>query len=1540
MLRVWSAPGPRLSVCPGAARGGGAGCVVCVSLGCARGARGPRNKLSWRRPVASPVGPGLRLGSEGWGPGGRRLRHVGLFVVSQVQRGAGWWRIRDGAGSAGRRGRGPEGPARAGCTFEETSDPAVPCEYSQAQYDDFQWEQVRIHPGTRAPADLPHGSYLVVNASQHAPGQRAHVIFQSLSENDTHCVQFSYFLYSRDGHSPGTLGIYVRVNGGPLGSAVWNMTGSHGRQWHQAELAVSTFWPNEYQVLFEALISPDRRGYMGLDDILLLSYPCAKAPHFSRLGDVEVNAGQNASFQCMAAGRAAEAERFLLQRQSGALLPAAGVRHISHRRFMATFSLVAVSREDQDLYRCVSQAPRGAGVSNFAELIVKEPPTPIAPPQLLRAGPTYLIIQLNTNSIIGDGPIVRKEIEYRMARGPWAEVHAVSLQTYKLWHLDPDTEYEISVLLTRPGDGGTGRPGPPLVSRTKCAEPMRAPKGLAFAEIQARQLTLQWEPLGYNVTRCHTYTVSLCYHYTLGSSHNQTVRECVKMERGVSRYTIKNLLPYRNVHVRLVLTNPEGRKEGKEVTFQTDEDVPGGIAAESLTFTPLEDMIFLKWEEPQEPNGLITQYEISYQSVESSDPAVNVPGPRRTISKLRNETYHVFSNLHPGTTYLFSVRARTGKGFGQAALTEITTNISAPSFDYADMPSPLGESENTITVLLRPAQGRGAPISVYQVIVEEERPRRLRREPGSQDCFPVPLTFDAALARGLVHYFGAELAASSLPEAMPFTVGDNQTYRGFWNPPLEPRKAYLIYFQAASHLKGETRLNCIRLARKAACKESKQPLEVSQRSEEMGLILGICAGGLAVLILLLGAIIIIIRKGRNHYAYSYYPKPVNMTKATVNYRQEKTHMMSAVDRSFTDQSTLQEDERLGLSFMDAHGYSPRGDQRGGGVTEASSLLGGSPRRPCGRKGSPYHTGQLHPAVRVADLLQHINQMKTAEGYGFKQEYESFFEGWDATKKKDKVKGARQEPMPAYDRHRVKLHPMLGDPDADYINANYIDIRINREGYHRSNHFIATQGPKPEMVYDFWRMVWQEHCSSIVMITKLVEVGRVKCSRYWPEDSDMYGDIKITLVKTETLAEYVVRSFALERRGYSARHEVRQFHFTAWPEHGVPYHATGLLAFIRRVKASTPPDAGPVVIHCSAGTGRTGCYIVLDVMLDMAECEGVVDIYNCVKTLCSRRVNMIQTEEQYIFIHDAILEACLCGETTIPVSEFKATYKEMIRIDPQSNSSQLREEFQTLNSVTPPLDVEECSIALLPRNRDKNRSMDVLPPDRCLPFLVSTDGDPNNYINAALTDSYTRSAAFIVTLHPLQSTTPDFWRLVYDYGCTSIVMLNQLHQSNSAWPCLQYWPEPGRQQYGLMEVEFVSGTADEDLVARVFRVQNISRMQEGHLLVRHFQFLRWSAYRDTPDSKKAFLHLLAAVDKWQAESGDGRTVVHCLNGGGRSGTFCACATVLEMIRCHNLVDVFFAAKTLRNYKPNMVETLDQYHFCYDVALEYLEGLESR
>ncbi|XP_078131384.1 receptor-type tyrosine-protein phosphatase kappa isoform X9 [Sander vitreus] len=467
------------------------------------------------------------------------------------------------------------------------------------------------------------------------------------------------------------------------------------------------------------------------------------------------------------------------------------------------------------------------------------------------------------------------------------------------------------------------------------------------------------------------------------------------------------------------------------------------------------------------------------------------------------------------------------------------------------------------------------------------------------------------------------------------------------------------------------------------------------------------------------------------------------------------------------------------------------------------------------------------------------------------------------------------------------------------------------------------------------MVWQEQSACIVMVTNLVEVGRVKCYKYWPDDAEVYGDFKVTFVEVEPLAEYVVRTFTLERRGFNEVREVKQFHFTGWPDHGVPYHATGLLSFIRRVKISNPPSAGPIVVHCSAGAGRTGCFIVIDIMLDMAEREGVVDIYNCVKALRSRRINMVQTEEQYIFIHDAILEACLCGETAIPVCEFKAAFYELIRIDSQTNSSHLKDEFQTLNSVTPQPQPEDCSIALLPRNQDKNRFMDGLPPDRCLPFLITIDGESSNYINAALMDSYRQPAAFIVTQHPLPNTVKDFWRLVYDYGCTSLVMLNEI---DLAQGCPQYWPEEGMLRYGPVQVECMSCSMECDVISRLFRVCNLTRPQEGYLMVRQFQYLGWAGHREIPASKRSFLKLILQVDQWQreGEEGEGRTIVHCLNGGGRSGVFCASSIVCEMAKRQSVVDVFHAVKTLRNSKPNMVDTPEQYRFCYDLSLEFIES----
>uniref|UniRef100_A0A8C8LU53 Receptor-type tyrosine-protein phosphatase kappa n=1 Tax=Oncorhynchus tshawytscha TaxID=74940 RepID=A0A8C8LU53_ONCTS len=1426
-----------------------------------------------------------------------------------------------------------------GCTFD---DGPAQCDYQQDPYDDFDWTHVSAQEVPYLSSELPQGSYMMVDSSQHDAGEKARIQLPVMKENDTHCIDFNYLLYTQDGSSPGTLNILVKVNKGPLANPIWNVTSYTGKDWLRAELAVSTFWPNEYQVIFEAEVSDGKTGFIAIDDIQVLSYPCDKSPHFLRLGDVEVNAGQNATFQCIATGRDTVNNRLWLQRRNGEDIPVASTKNINHRRFAASFRLKEVTSLDQDLYRCVTQSERGSGVSNFAGLIVREPPRPIAPPQLLGVGPTYLLIQLNANSIFGDGPIILKEVEYRMTSGSWIETHAVNSPNYKLWHLDPDTEYEIRVLLTRPGEGGTGQPGPPLITRTKCAEPMRTPKRLKIAETQARFIAVDWESLGYNITRCHTFNVTICYRYY--NANNQTKADCLDMDPKAPRHVVGNLPPNTNVSLKMILTNPEGRKESDETIIQTDEDVPGPVPSQSMKATPFEDRIFLYWKEPLEPNGIITQYEIAYSGIRSFDPSVPIMRPPLIVSLPWNTSHHVFNQLHPGTTYQFIIRASTVKGFGPPTTLNVTTNISAPTLEeYDGSEAFLNETATTITVLLKPAQAKGAPISAYQIVVEELNPHRTRREASSVDCYQVPVPFHSASSGGSSYYFAAELPPGNLPEPSPFTVGDNKTYHGFWNPPLTPRKNYNIYFQAVSSVEKESKTQCLRLATKGATEEPEVIPDPAKQTDRVVKIAGISAGVLVFILLVLVAILLVKKR-----------KLAKKRKDAIgNTRQEMTHMVNAMDRSYADQSTLHTEDPMAVTFMDSHNFSnrlpndplvptavlvPITDENHTAAAAESSRLLDVPRYHCEGTESPYQTGQLHPAIRVADLLQHINLMKTSDSYGFKEEYESFFEGqsasWDVAKKDTNRTKNRYGNIIAYDHSRVILQPMEDDPSSDYINANYIDIWLYRDGYQRPSHYIATQGPVHETVYDFWRMVWQEQSACIVMVTNLVEVGRVKCYKYWPDDAEVYGDFKVTFVEVEPLAEYVVRTFTLERRGFNELREVKQFHFTGWPDHGVPYHATGLLSFIRRVKISNPPSAGPIVVHCSAGAGRTGCYIVIDIMLDMAEREGVVDIYNCVKALRSRRINMVQTEEQYIFIHDAILEACLCGETAIPACEYKAAYYDMIRIDSQSNSSHLKDEFQTLNSVTPQPQPEDCSIALLPRNHEKNRFMDMLPPDRCLPFLITIDGESSNYINAALMDSYRQPAAFIVTQHPLPNTVKDFWRLVYDYGCTSLVMLNEI---DLAQGCPQYWPEEGTLRYGPVQVECMSCSMDCDVISRLFRICNLTRPQEGYLMVRQFQYLGWAAHREVPASKRSFLKLILQVDKWQeeCEEGEGRTIIHCLNGGGRSGMFCAISIVCEMIKRQNVVDVFHAVKSLRNSKPNMVDSPDQYRFCYDLALEFIE-----
>uniref|UniRef100_A0A8C1XSE4 protein-tyrosine-phosphatase n=1 Tax=Cyprinus carpio TaxID=7962 RepID=A0A8C1XSE4_CYPCA len=1467
------------------------------------------------------------------------------------------------------------------CSFEEHYSN---CGYSVALgTNGFAWEQVNTWERPSMDAAVPTGSFMIVNASGRASGQKAHLLLPTLKENDTHCIDFHYSLSSRDGTSPGTLNVYIKVDGGPQGNPIWNASAPVTEGWVKAELAISTFWPNSYQVIFEAVSVQGHPGFIAVDEMHVLAHPCRKTPHFLRLQNVEVNVGQNATFQCTAGGKWSQHDKLWLQQWNGKDTSLMVTRVVNHRRFSATVSVMDTSQRSTSRYRCVIRSDGGSGVSNYAELSVKAPPTPIAPPELLAVGATYLWIKPNANSIIGDGPIMLKEVEYRTTTGNWAETHVVDAPTYKLWHLDPDVEYEIKVLLTRPGEGGTGPPGPPLITRTKCADPVNGPQNVNVVDIRARQLTLQWETFGYAVTRCHSFNLTVQYQYVF----NQQEFAAEELIPTSSHYTLRGLRPFVTVRLRLVLANPEGSKESEEIVKQTEEDVPGPIPMESIQTGPYEEKIFMQWKAPNETNGVITLYEITYKALSSLDPSADLTTQRGQVFKLQNETHHLFVGLYPGTTYYFTLKASTNKGFGPPMTTRIATKIAAPSMPEYETDSPLNETDTTITVLLKPAQSRGAPVSAYQVVVQEERKQKVRRATDMLECFSIPVSFRNASILNSPHYFAAELPPVSLAVVQPFTIGDNKTYNGYWNAPLSPAKSYSIYFQALSKANGETKINCVRLATKVvigrgqnttpyilvipsegASTQNSNDIEPEKQVDSTVKMAGVIAGILMFVIILLGVLLTFKRREIHTWRTLSVGKLAKKQKETASSStQREMGPVGTADKSTGKVSTLHKDDPFSTSNQDLNGFSsssPCSFSIQGKALQSKTLLNsyysvskepvpatasidGShsemsqpsmtiqtyPYGGCESVEMSYQAGQFQPAIRVADLLQHITQMKCGQGYGFKEEYEGLAEGqtapWETAKKDENRNKNRYGNIIAYDHTRVRLQLLEGDPHSDYINANYID------GYHRPRHYIATQGPMQETVRDFWRMIWQENSASIVMVTNLVEVGRVKCVRYWPDETELYGDIKVTLIETEPLAEYVIRTFTVQKKGHHEIREIRQFHFTSWPDHGVPCYATGLLGFIRQVKFLNPPDAGPIVVHCSAGAGRTGCFIAVDIMLDMAESEGVVDIFNCIRELRSQRVNMVQTEEQYVFVHDAILEACLCGNTAIPVCEFRAIYYNISRLDPQTNSSQIKDEFQTLNIVTPRVRPEDCSVGLLPRNHDKNRSMDVLAVDRCLPFLISVDGESSNYINAALMDSHKQPAAFIVTQHPLPNTVADFWRLVFDYNCSTIVMLNEM---DAAQLCMQYWPEKGSCCYGPIQAEFISADIDEDIINRIFRICNMARPQDGYRLVQHFQFIGWPAYRDTPLSKRSILQLVRRLAKWQEQydGGDGRTVVHCLTGGGRSGTFCAICSICEMIQQQNIVDVFHTVKTLRNNKANMVETMEQYKFCYEVALESLNA----
>ncbi|XP_019407279.1 PREDICTED: receptor-type tyrosine-protein phosphatase eta isoform X8 [Crocodylus porosus] len=277
-------------------------------------------------------------------------------------------------------------------------------------------------------------------------------------------------------------------------------------------------------------------------------------------------------------------------------------------------------------------------------------------------------------------------------------------------------------------------------------------------------------------------------------------------------------------------------------------------------------------------------------------------------------------------------------------------------------------------------------------------------------------------------------------------------------------------------------------------------------------------------------------------------------------------------------------------------------------------------------------------VKVENFESYFKKQQADSNCGFAEEYEELRPvgvhqpKFAAELTENRGKNRYNNVLP-YDISRVKLSAQ-SHPTDDYINANYMP------GYNLRKEFIAAQGPLPNTLQDFWRMIWEKNIYAVVMLTKCIEQGRTKCEQYWEDKQPVsYGDITVTMTSEIVLAEWTIRDFTVEDNNETDSHCVRQFHFTAWPDHGVPETTELLISFRHLVEEYTrqnPPES-PTLVHCSAGVGRTGTFIAIDRLIQQIELENTADVYGVVYDLRMHRPLMVQTEDQYIFLNQCVLD---------------------------------------------------------------------------------------------------------------------------------------------------------------------------------------------------------------------------------------------------------------------------------------------------------------
>ncbi|XP_006786746.1 receptor-type tyrosine-protein phosphatase S-like isoform X2 [Neolamprologus brichardi] len=1203
-------------------------------------------------------------------------------------------------------------------------------------------------------------------------------------------------------------------------------------------------------------------------------------------------------------------------------------------------------------YTCVAMSSLGI-IEASAQVLVKTLPKPPGTPIVTETTATSVTITWDSGN---PDPVSYYIIQYR-AKGPdskYETVDSITTTRYSIGGLYPNTEYEIRV--SAYNTIGQGPPSARVEARTGEQAPASPPRNVQAHIISENTVMVRWEEPEEPNGQVKGYRV----YYTMDPSRPINEWQIHNVQDSVLT-TIQNLVTSETYTIQvLAFTSVGDGPFSDPVHVKVLRGVPGQpskFKVGKVTDTSIE----LTWE-PVHNKEKIVNYELLYKPVKFGSLEKLTFGPRNsyTVEGLKANTEYSFSlaaisskgigaftnelvqrtsqanvprnfsvnlatetsvlltwefpetsnpyrftveynrqkmevdarlrkavipNLQPNTSYDFKITAPEGNPGGLrhriSAKTSPTITIRRPEIDRTR------DSETTVTLILPSLENRSPIKNIYVVVVPLRRPRGVIRHLKSPDEMDLEELLKDISQRQKdtrqqkqVDLRRAYITARFTPAILPafFTLGDQLDYGGFENRALEPGQEYVFFILAElNSTSGKMYVASPYTDRVIAPDSDPQPFDAGD-----GLI-WVVGPVLAVVFIICIVIAILLYKNS---------KP---------------------------DSSKRKDSEPGTKSLLSN----------------AEMMAHHPTDPVEMRRINFQTPGMmsHPPIPISELAEHIELLKANDNLRLSQEYESIDPSqqftWEHSNLEVNKPKNRYANVIAYDHTRVILSPIDGILGSDYINANYID------GYRKQNAYIATQGPLPETFGDFWRMVWEQRAASVVMMTRLEEKSRIKCDQYWPSrGTETYGMIQATLLDTMELATFCVRTFSLHKSGNSERREVRQFQFTAWPDHGVPEYPTPFLNFLRRVKACNPPDAGPIIAHCSAGVGRTGCFIVIDAMLERIRHERTVDIYGHVTLMRSQRNYMVQTEDQYSFIHEALLEAVACGNTEVAARSLYSYMQKLSKVESGEHVIGMELEFKRLANTK--AHTSRFVTANLPCNKFKNRLVNIMPYETtrvCLQPIRGLEG--SDYINASYIDGYRQQRGYIATQGPLAETTEDFWRMLWEHNSTIVVMLTKLREMGRE-KCHQYWPAERSARYQYFVVDPMAEYNMPQYILREFKVTDARDGQSR--TVRQFQFTDWPE-QGVPKSGEGFIDFIGQVHKTKEQFGqDGPICVHCSAGVGRTGVFITLSIVLERMRYEGAVDIFQTVKMLRTQRPAMVQTEDEYQFCYQAALEYLGSFD--